>query len=276
MRVQYDERLYVRKFIFGFALLASAFSAGAAEQKRLDELTGIIRKNTKSLSPYVLEIDGGHSIGLRGDVLTNLADRSQVWVRGVIHTYLYNNKQDANPAMMPVQWHLYMDVEACRKISKPFEQPESNSSQAGPVPNELCAKLQTLFQKYYRQASYTNREANGIHFESEVTKFEFPPADPTKKHENPIQRGPKVGGIFCNIYLQQGRYAGQLGLFPRGDGQYEPYVIDRKVFKLLLMAPYSAKRDSHLWVALSYPPDASEEFLKTFRALMKDFESNMY
>ena len=79
---------------------------------------------------------------------------------------------------------------------------------------------------------------------------------------------------MCNVYLEYGEYKGQLALFPRGGGQYGDYLMDRKVYKQLLMAPYSAKRDAHLWVSLSYLPDASEDFLKEFRALMLDFEKD--
>jgi len=144
-----------------------------------------------------------------------------------------------------------------------------------PVPDGFSAKLQALFQKHYPHASFTNRNLNGIHFEYEVTTIEFPPADTAKKHENPIQRGPKKGGILCSVYLEAGRYGGQLALMPRGGGQYEPYIIAKKTFKQLLAAPYSPKRDAHLWVSLSYPSDASDDFLKEFRALIKDFEKDV-
>lgn len=155
-------------------------------------------------------------------------------------------------------------------IARGEEIPKSN-----PVPDRVCAKLQELFQKYYPKATSTNRNVNGFHFEYEVTTFEFPPADPTGKHENPIQHGPKKGGILCSVYLMKGEYRGQLALSPRGGGQYGPNIIDRKMYKQLLAAPYSPKRDAHLWVSLSYPPDARDDFLKEFRAVMKDFEKDV-
>jgi hypothetical protein len=143
---------------------------------------------------------------------------------------------------------------------------------SSPVPDDICTKLKVLFQKYYPKAMFTNLQVNGVHVEYEVATFEFPRSASTAKQENPIQRGPKQGGILCNIYLEKGEYRGQLALIvPDGVGQFGSYLIDRKVYKQLLMAPYSAKRDAHLWVSLSYPSDASENFLKEFRALMKDF-----
>jgi hypothetical protein len=144
-----------------------------------------------------------------------------------------------------------------------------------PVPEGVSAKFQTPFTKYYPRTSFTNQGINGIHIESNVTTFEFPPADATKKHESPVQRGPKKGGILCSIQLEKGSYGGQLALVPIGAGQYGVQVIDKKAFKQLLAAPYSPKRDAHLWVSLSYPSDASDDFLKEFRALLRDFEKDV-
>jgi hypothetical protein len=135
-------------------------------------------------------------------------------------------------------------------------------------------KFESLFHKYYPNAGITNHQSNGVHIEYEVTSFKFPPAELTGKHENPIQRGPKKGGVQCDIYLEKGEYRGQLALFPRGNGQFRPYIIDRKAFKQLLLAPFSRKRDAHLWISLSYPPDTSETFLKEFRELATEFEKD--
>ena len=150
------------------------------------------------------------------------------------------------------------------------------SGSVAAVPDSVCARLRALFQTHYPKATITDRGVNGIHFEYEVTTFEFPyHGSPGAKHEATTQRGPKKGGILCGVYLEKGEYRGQLALMPRGN-QYEPYVIDRMVYKQLLMAPYSAKRDAHLWVGLSYPSDASDDFLKGFRAIMNDYEKDAY
>jgi hypothetical protein len=55
------------------------------------------------------------------------------------------------------------------------------------------------------------------------------------------------------------------------NGQKE-HLQDKKVYKRLFMAPYSAKKDVHLWVVLAYPSDANDDFLKEFRALITEFE----
>ena len=113
----------MRSIIFGFALLLSLLSIGGAEKARLDQLTGIIQKNAKALSPYGLQIDGSHEIGLRGDMLKNIPDGSRIWVQGELHTSLYDNRADPRPAVNPLQWHIYMDVKSWKGISKAFEKP---------------------------------------------------------------------------------------------------------------------------------------------------------
>ena len=119
----------------------------------------------------------------------------------------------------------------------------------------------------------TDRGVNGIRFEYEVTTFEFPYTGPKgAKHEAEKQQGPKKGGILCHVYVHQGRYQGPLALHRAKGNNVAQHVIDRKEYKQLLMAPYSQSSDVHLWVALSYPPDVDEEFLKEIRQIMVDFE----
>lgn len=143
-----------------------------------------------------------------------------------------------------------------------------------PVPERFATELQSLFKKYYPNATFTNRAANGICIEFEVTTFNYPSQNPAVKHENPVQRGPKKGGIACNVYFERGKYNGQLALMPRMAGQYQSTVIDKNDFKQLLAAPYSAKRDAHLWVSLSYPSDTSDIFMKELETLLTEFEKD--
>ena len=94
-----------------------------------------------------------------------------------------------------------------------------NEPKSGPVPDQICVKLQALFQKYYPKATFTNQQANGIRFEYETGTFEFPPVNPAagkqeNPKENPIQRGPKQGGIMCNVYLEYGEVQRPIGSFP--------------------------------------------------------------
>jgi hypothetical protein len=56
-----------------------------------------------------------------------------------------------------------------------------DESKSLPVSDRVCAKLEALFKKHYPKATFENQGVNGIHFEHEVTTFEFP------------YNGPKVG-----------------------------------------------------------------------------------
>ena len=150
---------------------------------------------------------------------------------------------------------------------------QAPASKSGPVSDRVRAKLEALFQKHYPKAAFANRGVEGIHVEHEVTTFEFPATGGKgAKREAEKQQGPKKGGILCNVYSYPGRYRGQLHLSPAKEGQVAQHLIDRQEYKQLLMAPYSQKSDVHMWVALSYPLDTDEEFLKKFREIMADFE----
>ncbi len=147
------------------------------------------------------------------------------------------------------------------------------ASTALPVPSHVAAKLQALCKQYYPKAVFTNQSVNQISFEHEVTTFEFPyTGPPGLKRQATTQRGPKAGGILCRIYGQKGDYKGQLFMASRGDGRYFPFHKDRQHYRELFMVTYSPKRDMYLGAALDYPPDASEEFLKQFRAILDGFE----
>ncbi|MEX0675829.1 MAG: hypothetical protein WD063_02060, partial [Pirellulales bacterium] len=78
--------------------------------------------------------------------------------------------------------------------------------------DRVYAQLRPLFKKYYPQASAGNLHRNGIYIEQAVTTFEFPyTGPPGRKHESPIQRGPKKGGILCHVSLEKGPYRGSAG-----------------------------------------------------------------
>lgn len=118
------KEISMKQFTLNLALLLFALSMSGAEKVQPDELTGVIHtKNVKALSPCILDIDGGHSIGLRGEELKSIPDGSQIWVKGRLHTFFYDNTNDPLPAMNPLQWHIYMDVTEWKVISAPFERP---------------------------------------------------------------------------------------------------------------------------------------------------------
>jgi len=144
-----------------------------------------------------------------------------------------------------------------------------------PAVADVYSKLLPLFQKYYPQAGFTNSPDHALKFEYAVTNFLFPV--PTnglkgKGHEPEVQRGPLPGGILCSIVLEPGKDNDQFVLSTVNAERIPSWLRDKKYYKELLMAPYSPKLNAHLWAYLWYPPDASETFLKEYRAIMKDFE----
>jgi hypothetical protein len=94
-----------------------------------DELSGILKTNVKALSPYLLRIDGGGTIGLRGDLLKSIPDGTRIWIKGEFHSFLYDNRKDPTPAMMPLQWHMYVDVKECKVVTQAFERPDEKGLQ---------------------------------------------------------------------------------------------------------------------------------------------------
>ena len=58
-----------------------------------------------------------------------------------------------------------------------FVQPNAGGEdglKSDPVLDHVYVKLQPLFQKYYPKAKCANQGRDGLHFEYEVTTFEFP------------------------------------------------------------------------------------------------------
>ena len=111
-------------------LLALAVPAWAAEAPP-HELSGVLTKTVKHLSPYELKLDGMTGrFFLRGDVLKGVAPGTRVWVKGRIRTELF---KPARVSPFPVQWHIFMDVAEVRKIDRPFDMAEGEKGGDGPL-----------------------------------------------------------------------------------------------------------------------------------------------
>ena len=128
----------------------------------------------------------------------------------------------------------------------------------------LYSELRPLFRRFYPGVSASTADAE-IRFESDTRVFSI--HHPTKTGEwqdaSPT-RGPNRGGILCEILLAKGRFQGAAAV---------PQTFDEKYFKVLLLAPYSTRRDAHLIVRLSFPDGTSKEFLRRFTELVNAFAS---
>jgi hypothetical protein len=131
-----------------------------------------------------------------------------------------------------------------------------------PVLKPFYSELQSLFRKYYPDAT-SHLLRDKIHFEHDTRLFIVHEPWMTGEWQDPWEeRGPKRGGILCDITLQQGKYQGQATV---------PQTFDKRYFKVLLLVGYSAKQDAHVHVLLSYPANVRDDFLKEFTGLVNNF-----
>ena len=133
-----------------------------------------------------------------------------------------------------------------------------------PALKRFYSELRMLFRKHYPEVT-SHLLGDTIHFEHDTRLFIVHEALMTGQWQDPwAERGPKPGGILCDITLEKGPYNEQAGV---------PQTFDKRYFKVLLMAPDSTKRDVHLHVKLSYPGNVKADFLKSFGKLVNDFEN---
>jgi hypothetical protein len=131
-----------------------------------------------------------------------------------------------------------------------------------PALKRFYSELQTLFRKHYPKAT-SHLLKDKIHFEDETRVFIVHEPTMTGEWQDPWEtRGPKPGGILCDITLHQGPYQGQAAV---------PQIFDKRYFKTWLAAPYSPTHDAHLEVHLSFPRNVNEDFLKQFTDMVNDF-----
>jgi hypothetical protein len=119
----------------------------------------------------------------------------------------------------------------------------------------LFEKVRQLVEKHYPKAEMTLKDQT-IHFEFNTRKFMIHEPLLTGEWQDAREEaGPQKSGIYGDIELRAGKYAGMA---------VTPQSFDKRYFTLLLMAPYSKKLNYHLYVHLKYPRDVPQEFLKEF------------
>jgi len=158
-------------------------------------------------------------------------------------------------------WLILLSL-VCALVTAPTKAAEDEPLQT-PALKRFYSELRTLLRKHYPKAT-SHLLKDKIHFEHDTRVFIVHEAYKTGEWQDPWEeRGPKPGGILCDITLQKGQYQG---------AAVAPQTFDKRYFKVLLMAPYSPKRDVHLYVHLSYPGNVRTDFLKEFTDLVNGFE----
>lgn len=148
-------------------------------------------------------------------------------------------------------------------LMAPSARAADNEPLQSPALKRLYSELRTLFRKHYPKAT-SHLLKDKIHFEHDTRVFIVHEPLKTGEWQDPWEtRGPKPGGILCDITLERGQYHGAAVV---------PQTFDKRYFKVLLMAPYSPKRDAHVYVHLSYPGNVGTDFLKEFTELVNGFE----
>lgn len=141
-------------------------------------------------------------------------------------------------------------------------EPQSKSKQPGMTAAEeadavgkaMTESLKELLSEYYSKIKITQK-GNKIHFEYKVRPFAG-----VGGKESLV---PDLGGIMGDLQIVDGEYAGKMRL-PQQFNEHAQYSI-------ILMAPYSAKHDCHLYTRLSYPYDVVPEFLERFKEVANKF-----
>ena len=101
---------------------SGVYSIIRSRDVRVQELTGVLKKTTKSHSPYKIELDGSTgSFYLRGAVLKGVPEGTRISVKGEIKTELYDSSVSEGSSASPTHWQIFMDVKQFKRITKPFE-----------------------------------------------------------------------------------------------------------------------------------------------------------
>ena len=137
-------------------------------------------------------------------------------------------------------------------------------SQEEPDPQlrQFYNDLRMVVLRHYREAS-THQLDGKFHAEHDTRIYliHLPRLTGDVQDASEV-RGPKRGGVLCDVLVQNGNYGGMAAV---------PQTFERHYFKSLMLAPYSAQRDQHITVHLSYPADVKPEFLKEFTAAVNRF-----
>ena len=130
--------------------------------------------------------------------------------------------------------------------------------------DDFYSTVRKVIAKHYPAVAVSNTDTT-LTFDWNTQLFKI--HEPTKTGEwqdATEQRGPKRGGVFCEIVSEAGVYNGQAEV---------PQTFDKGYFRVLLLAPYSKRLDRHLHVLLSYPADASKDFLREFTEAVNQFNA---
>jgi hypothetical protein len=114
-------------------------------------------------------------------------------------------------------------------------------------------EVETLVKEFYPKAKIVRTE-NNLHFEYKARGL-------TGTQSGLKELSPDSGGIAGDVVVKPGRYAGH---------ERNPSETNLILHMVYFTAPYSEPADRHFFTRLSYPPDASIEFLSRFKTMIDE------
>lgn len=142
------------------------------------------------------------------------------------------------------------------------DEPPRQPAKATPPPVEksLYWNLKAVFRRHY-EGFASHQLDNKLHFERDTRIFVLHLPLKTGEWQDPVERrGPRRNGVYCDIEVRAGHWKGAAMV---------PQRFDRHYYYVYLMAPYSAKRDCHLYVRLLVPKHGvPESFLGEFTSVV--------
>lgn len=129
----------------------------------------------------------------------------------------------------------------------------STSTSTSASSSTVFNDVEALVKQYYPKAKIV-RTDKSLHFDYKARGLAG------------VQSGlkefsPDSGGIAGDISIHSGKYTGK---------ERQPSETNHILHMVLFMAPYSEPQDKHYNTRLSYPPDASVEFLNQFKSIISD------
>lgn len=119
-----------------------------------------------------------------------------------------------------------------------------------------------LVLNYYPDAK-TELGQNAIRFQARTRRFMLHEQLKTGEWQDAYETiGPQRGGVVGTMELRTGAYLGAAVV---------PQAFDKRYFTVLVMAPYSAARNAHLYTHLSHPTDVRSAFLSEFTDVVNRF-----
>ncbi len=144
-----------------------------------------------------------------------------------------------------------------------------------PKSNELdrfARAIDAVVKQYYPEATISvtydkELKADKIHFQynTQIILMRFQNKDGSWQEPRKVI-GPYVGGIWCDIVLEKGRYDGDT------EGAEQGATQAGSEFYSYLVTPYSKQQDRHIAAKLRYPGGTPPAFLREFSEMMKSFE----